>query len=186
MVRRELLQMHKKYSSFIFLAFSFLLLIYVILPSPEFPQPLPDALQSTEPADTEDPLRRAYFTNFSRREVMDWYKTQFDNGIYTLQLNYPPENAQTIIRDQTRSSYLEELVHPFRESIFINGFDPLEPKDAIFIGERFWKQKIIVKYIPSSVYLRVVVFVLTLILAIALFKSWKQTIQDIRRLKIRV
>jgi len=52
----------------IFIVFSVLLILYLILPNPPYPEPPPDALQSNEPADTESPLRRAYFTDFTREQ----------------------------------------------------------------------------------------------------------------------
>lgn len=72
----------------------------------------------------------------------------------TYRLNYPPEEAQTLIRDQARSTFLEEIVHPFRESIFVNGFEPTRPQDAIFVEGRAWRQKIIVRFVPSVTLIR--------------------------------
>jgi hypothetical protein len=129
---------------------------YLALPAPQFPDPPSDVIRSGEPADIEDDLRRAYFTNLDRQEVMTWYQYRFDKSDYKIarffsyRLNYPPENAQIIIRDQTRSTFLEEIVHPFRESIYINGFEPNLPNEVIFVEGKDWRQKIIVKYIPGS------------------------------------
>src|SRR3989337_2076372 len=110
----------------LFLILAMFILVYVSLPSPDFPSPPLGSLQSDEPADSEDPLRRAYFVNLNRQEVIAHYENEFNKGFWFLKprLNYPPEEAQTIIRDQTRSTYLEEIVHPFKESLFINGFEP--------------------------------------------------------------
>ena len=49
---------------------------------------------------------------------MSHYTKQFGWGE---RLNYPPEDAQTLIRDQTQATFLEEIVHPMRESLFIAG-----------------------------------------------------------------
>src|SRR3990170_2036914 len=123
----------------VYIIISAIFLLYLALPTPDFPLPPEGALQSQEPADTETLLRRAYFTNLTRQEVLDHYQEQFDSSSFlnipvpTFRLNYPPEEAQTIIRDQTRSKFLEEIVHPMRESMFINGFEPKDPKDTIFI-----------------------------------------------------
>ncbi|MEK7188852.1 MAG: hypothetical protein AAB685_03305 [Patescibacteria group bacterium] len=115
-------------------------------------------------ADTETPYRRAYFTNFSREEVISHYQREFSKisfGIQlpALRLNYPPEDSQTLIRDQTRSTFLEEIVHPLRESLFINGFKPKFAKDEIWYKGVHYEQKITVKYVPSSLYIRLLVFV---------------------------
>jgi len=153
----------------LFLTFSLLFFAYLSLPNPEFPTPPPDALQSDEPADTETSLRRAYFTNLTREEVMSHYKNQLTPAF---RLNYPPEEARTIIRDQTRSTFLEEIVHPLRESVFINGFEPKDPKDAIEIAGRSWRQKIIVRYVPSSTWVRLVLGISTILAMVVVFKEY--------------
>jgi len=160
----------KNLPKILYLGFGLIFISYLSLPNFDFPSPPPDSLQSNEPADTEIPLRRAYFTNYTREEVMLNYKRQFEKSSFlgialpTYRLNYPPEEAQTIIRDQTRSTFLEEITHPFRESMFINGFEPKDPKDTIFIEEKLWRQKIIVRYVPNSLKIRLGIGILTLAL----------------------
>ena len=145
-----------------FILIFFILLIYLIIPAPEFPLPPNDSLQSNEPADLETPLRRSYFTNFTREEVMKHYKDQLLSSAYlgialpTYSFNYPPEEAQTIIRDQTNSTFLEEIVYPFRMSVFVNGYEPKTKKGLVFFEDnRTWRQKIIVKYVESYVGVRI-------------------------------
>lgn len=162
----------------IFVILSILFLAYLTLPNPNFPKAPPDSVQSKEPADTETPLRRAYFTNYTRQQVLDWYRAQFGYGYL---LNYPPEEARTIIRDQTRSTFLQEVVHPFRESIYINGFEPKDQKDAINIDGTTWRQKIIVRFVPSNIIVRVFLAVATLILLFFLAREWYFTFKDIRK-----
>ncbi len=155
---------------------------YLLLPNPNFPKPPPDSIQSKEPADTESLFRRAYFTNFTRAEVLTWYQNQITRSTFlniplpTYRLNYPPEDAQTLIRDQTRSTFLEEIVHPFREGIYINGFEPKadDQKDAINIEGRRWRQKIIIKFVPSMLFVRILIFFLTTAAGIILFRQWKR------------
>lgn len=151
----------------VLLVISLVFLVYSILPSPDFPEPPADSLRSNEPADSETPLRRAYFVNLNRQEIMQHYQNQFRG----YRLNYPPEEAQTIIRDQTRSTYLEEVVHPFRESIFVNGFEPSSEKDTIFIEDRLWEQKITVRYVSSSTLFRAIVAMLSLFATLVLAKE---------------
>lgn len=152
----------------LFVIFSLIFLLYLLLPGPPFPNPPPDALQSNEPADTETLLRRAYFTDFTREQIIEFYKKEFEKptflGIpfFTERLNYPPEEAKTLIRDQTRSTFLEELVHPFRESVFINGFEAKSPKDTILIAGKVWRFKITVRYVPSRTIVRIVVALFTI------------------------
>ena len=89
----------KRITKILFILFSTLFVIYLLLPSPTFPEPPSDALQSNEPADTETSLRRAYFTNYTREEVMIHYKNQFEKpvifgmSLFSYTLNYPPEEA---------------------------------------------------------------------------------------------
>ncbi len=169
----------------ILLTFSLVFLGYLFLPTSDFPDPPGDAVQSREPADTETPLRRAYFTNFSRQEVIRHYRGQFERfsfvniSLPSLRLNYPPENAQTLIRDQTRSTFLEELVHPFRESLFINGFKPKVAKDDIWYKGENFQQKIIIRYVPSLVWVRLGLAVITLSASLVLLKEWGKSIKEL-------
>lgn len=164
----------KKFFNLVFFVISVLLLVYVIIPSPEFPNPPPEFVQSFEPGDVETPLRRGYYTNLTREEVINYYKDEFNKNfkIYTPRLNYPPEEAQTIIRDQTKSTFLEEIAHPLRESIYINGFEPKTDNYRIEIKGVVWRQKIIIKYIPSSLWTRLVVLSLTIVATFALMKEY--------------
>jgi len=100
--------------------------IYLILPIPDFPPPPPGSLQSLEPADTESIYRKSYFTNMSRPEIMAMYDKSYSSPVQ-YRMDLPPESAYTVIRDQTRSSYLEEIIHPFRDSLYINVFVPIKP-----------------------------------------------------------
>lgn len=155
-----------KYVTFLVLVLIFS--IYLFGAPSLFPTAPVGALQSDEPADIEDPHRRAYFTDLTREEVLMHYQTQsqfyfFGIPFKPYRLNYPPEEAATIIRDQTRSTFLEELVTPFRESLFINGFEPKEKKDAVIINGIHYRQKIIVKKVESPQFMRIAIFVPALI-----------------------
>ena len=167
----------KKIFLVLYLIGSIFFLIYLCLHSPKFPVPPPDAFQSMEDADIETPLKRAYFTNYTREQVIDHYLNQFSRK--SLVLNYPPEDAQTLIRDQTRSRYLQEIVHPFRESLFINGFIPMVPKDDIWYKGVHYEEKITIKYIPSSLPVRLTVGILTLIVGWKLIEVWLWTLTDL-------
>lgn len=164
-----------KFWKIIFCIISLFLIYYAYLPNPGFPTPPPDSVQSAEPADIENINRRAYFTNLTREEVISHYKKEFNKGfpVYTPRLNYPPEESATIIRDQTMSTFLEEIVHPLRESIYINGFEPKSEKDTIIIDGRHWRQKIIVKYSPSQLCDRLLILVLTISVSIVLLNEFK-------------
>jgi hypothetical protein len=153
---------------------------YLLPSSPPFPTPPPDAVQSQEPADSETPLRRAYFTNYTREQVVEHYKTHFARRLM-FRLNYPPEDAQTLIRDQTRSYYLEELVHPLRESLFINGFIPQQAKDDIWYKGEHFQQKITIRYVPSVTWSRLLVEILVFILIGVMINEFGSEISTIRK-----
>lgn len=157
-----------------FVIFFILLTIYVYPKSPDFPNPPSDFVQSFEPADVETPLRRGYYTNLSRQEVISYYEKEFNTGfnIYTPRLNYPPEEAPVLIRDQTKSTFLEELVHPLRESLYINGFEPKTEEYAQFYKGIRYNQRIIVRYVPSSEWVRMVVVAMTVISSYLLFVEY--------------
>lgn len=141
-----------------FVIFFIILSVYVYPASPEFPQPPSGSVQSNEPADVESRLRRGYYTNLSRAEVIAHYEKEFNRGfLYNPRLNYPPEEAPALIRDQTKSTFLEEIVHPLRESLYINGFEPKEEQYAQFYEGTRYTQKVIVRYVPSNNWVRLAV-----------------------------
>src|SRR3989344_2954300 len=173
----------KPFVKYVYIILSIIFLFYLILPNPEFPEQLPVSIQSFEPADIETPLRRGYYTDLTRNEVMNFYISQVNKSpfknipIPTYKLNYPPEEAQTLIRDQARSTFLEEIAHPMRESFFVNGFEPKQDKDMIEIEGKKWRQKIIVRYLPSSLYYRVLVGILTLSIIPILYIYWTKCLR---------
>lgn len=150
------------------------LLIYLVLPGPSsidsFPG-LPGSLKSIEPGDTVQVSNvAAYYSQLYRNDVVSFYRTQYQNQtaefLSPLRLNYPPEFAYTAIKDQTRSTYLEELVYPMRDSIFINGFEPFyednRPKyrgaTDIIVDGAFFNTKTTLHYYGSPIWARVVVW----------------------------
>jgi len=170
----------KKLVKILFALFGIALLVYLIWPMPHFPNTLWDFVSSNEPADKEDSLRRGYYTNLTREQLMSHYQEQFWWGE---RLNYPPEEAQIIIRDQTRATFLEEVAHPMRESIFIAG-NELKPNMGIFeVDGKTYKLKVIVKYVGSNVYIRVLVGLLTLGLIWLTGNEWVKTAKDAKNIK---
>lgn len=92
-------------------------------------------------------------------------------------LNYPPEDAQTLIRDQTKATFLEEVVHPMRESIFIAGNELSPTGGAFTINGQTFKQKVIVKYVGSNIFVREFIGLSTLALIWILGSEWVKTIK---------
>lgn len=111
--------------------FAVLLFVYLILPTPGKPPSLPDSLESTEPGDTVQISRvSAYFSQHERDSVVKYYQEKFNEipslgiKIPSYRLNHPPQLAHEKIRGEILSSYFEEVVHPLRGSLFINGWEP--------------------------------------------------------------
>jgi len=166
-------------------------LIYLILPSPAYPD-LENAKRSDEPGDTwQHPDQKGYYTNLTRAEVLEQIQSKFAIKFlgFTLpsyRLNYRPEEATSLVRDQLNSYYLEEIIYPFRESIFVNGWEPTNsPKyannpnaktDLYFQGTPYLS-KVTLKPTNSNPLLRVVIWTLifpvTYLVLISLKKSLK-------------
>jgi hypothetical protein len=160
--------------NFLLISITMVIAVYFSLPTPEFPPPPPNSLQSTEPADTESVYRRSYFTNYSRTEILNYYWNNFNSSIIQYRLNYPPEESYTYIRDQTPSSWLEEIVHPGKESLFVNGFYPTKPTEQININGVHYVNKITVHYFPSKLISRFTVLFLSVICIYLLKKEYAQ------------
>jgi hypothetical protein len=133
--------------------------VYLVWPTPGFPNFPSDSLVSNEPADTESIYRQAFYTNLTRAEIIDFYQDQWQPPFASFIV--PPEDAGTVIRDQTRSSWLEELSHPFKDSLYINGFYPTKPTEQINLQGRHWEGKITLRYVPSTITTRLTVLLLT-------------------------
>ena len=174
--------------SFICLGF----LYYLAQPSLSFPEPPRDAVRSLEPADSETEERRAYFTNYTREEINDNYQDQYTLQVLGIEmpsyiLTYPPEDAYGLIRDQTRSTHLREIVYPFRESLFVNEFVAKEAKDDIWYKGEHFDQKITVKIKTSDRVSRLAIGLVTCIvlwfLVVELVKTLGRLLIALRSLK---
>jgi hypothetical protein len=175
----------KNFVKTVYLVCSIFFLIYLFLPNPSFPEPTSESLQSNEPADVETNLRRGFYTDLSRSQVLGHYQHEFSRSTFldiplpTYRLNYPPEEAQTLIRDQARSTFLEEIVHPFRESLFVNGFKPKEAKDVIVVDGKKWDEKIIIRFVPSNRIVRLLIGGFSLILFYVLILQWNSAVANL-------
>lgn len=173
----------------------FLGLAYLLWPGPssinDFPA-LEGSLKSDEPGDTwENPNNAAYFSNFRRPYVIDFYKNQFSYlqplgiTIPPLRSNHPPEEAFTFIRDQQQSTYLEQYSYPLRDALFINGFEPFDEKGKpwregatrMYPHEiEFYDTKTTIRYYGSSVTSRLIVYLLIWVSLYFLYKLTKKAI----------
>ena len=150
--------------------------MYLSFPLPKFPQPPNESLQSGEPADMESIYRRAYFVNLTRQQVLDHYQDQY-GGLINYRLNYPPEEAYALVRDQTRSSYLEEIVLPWRGSLFVNGFVPTKPTEQINRNGVHYLAKVTVRFAPSHFVVRLTTLGMTALIGYFLVKEYVDEIR---------
>jgi hypothetical protein len=192
--------MFNKFFSKVFLFIIILCFIYLIFPEPAPLAPLPQSLKSVEPGDTTQiPGISAYYTNLSRQEVIDFYQNQFSHSSFldipliTYRLNHPPEMSRDLIRTTQQSSYLEEIVHPLRESLFVSGFewenDPFtkvekRPKNKLVVDKIEYKAKITLIQKRSHPLVRILVSIFSLILFCWWEREVKQLIINLKTMKI--
>lgn len=175
----------------LFFIISFFLLIYLLLPGPnsvnQFP-PLPNSVKSTEPGDSDqNPNTAAYFSDLYRQNVIPFYKEAFSkNFVYFnikmpyLRLNHPPQYASEVIRPYQQSYYLEEFVHPLRESLYVNGWEPYDEagkarfkySHGIVIDQVAFKTKTTIKYYDSPIWVRVLVWMGITVFIFLLFQMF--------------
>jgi len=172
----------KKISLFVFLVFNLFALAYLLSPTPTLKN-LPNAVKSNLPGDTTQ-LKNVsgYFGNLSRTEVINFYKANY-NGLFRIQLNHPPERAKDIIVDTIPSYYLEEFVLPFKESLFINGYEwqndvftkpEKRIKNKLVYNNIEYQTKITTKVITTSIPQRLITLAaieLAIISIILIYKS---------------
>lgn len=171
----------------IFLIFSGLFLIYMVWPGPSKIsdiRPLPSSDKSTLAGDniTQVPNVAGYFSNNYREFVVPFYiKDYWQKSLLPfppLRLNHPPEYSWTVIKKHTDSTYLEELIYPLKNSLYVNGFEPFySDKTPKFWGSaRFevegqsWFTKTTLRFYPSNLLVSIVVW---LGIVISIYLSFK-------------
>ncbi len=180
----------------IFLVLIFIIgLVYVAIPVSSsvfiFP-PLPDSVKSNLDGDTwQNPNLVAYYSDFRREYITKFYKESFAKMhlfgflIPPVSLNHPPEYAYKYVRDQQESTFLEEYTYPLRESLFVNGYDPLVEgimikgqlsfmsMHVIHEGEYF-DTKTTLRYYPSNPLFRIAIYLSIWMLSLMLFKLYQK------------
>ena len=168
----------------------------MVLPSAsDFPD-LPGAVKSIEPGDTIQIKNvSAYYTDMPRKDVVDFYFNYFSRSSFlniplvTYKLNHPPERIREVLRDTQQSTYVEEIIHPFRDSVFINGFewdnDPFTPqnrriKNILIVNGQTYQFKVTTFYQESLVFLRLIVFYLSVGLGCLLVKEAGRLIKKLK------
>ncbi|OGE29002.1 hypothetical protein A2867_03505 [Candidatus Daviesbacteria bacterium RIFCSPHIGHO2_01_FULL_40_11] len=174
----------------LFIIFSGLLLVYMIWPGPskisDF-APLPSSDKSTLEGDTiQVPNVAGYFSNNFRDFVVPFYSKVYQDlnrfPFPPLRLNRPPEYSWIAIKKHTDSTYLEELVYPLRDSLFVNGFEPFysdgQPKfwgaTKVDVNGHSWYTKTTLRYYPSKTIVRIIVWFGVITSIYLLFKLGKK------------
>ena len=152
---------------YIFLILINLFGIFYLLKPTSFPPDLPSSVISNLPGDTIQISNvKAYFTNLSRTEVMNFYKANY-GGLTRIIINHPPEKAKEVFVDTMQSYYLEEFIVPFKESLYINGFEWekdvfTKPEKRIvnklIYNNQEFKSKITIRIFSTSIPKRLFVF----------------------------
>lgn len=175
-----------------FIVFSVLLLIYMLLPGPkkisDF-KALPNSDKSTLEGDTiQIPNVSAYFSNNYRNFVSSFYLKIYQKKTFLpfppLRLNHPPEYSWNVIKRHTDSTYLEELVYPLRDSVYVNGFEPFyedgSPKfwgsTKLNEGAHLWYTKITLRFYPSNFLIRFLVWLGIISAILMVYKMGKKII----------
>ena len=184
----------KKWLKITFAVVYLLGIAYLVLPEPVIPN-LPGALKSIEPGDTTQmPGVWAYYTNLSRREAVDFYKEAFSKSSFlkiplpTYILNHPPEYARETIRATQQSNFYEEIVHPLRESLFVNGWIPkedkvylarsLKPVTEFTIDGQNFSAKITLYHVRSTIWARILVWTGIISLIVMIIMAFRAIIRS--------
>lgn len=174
-------------------------LVYILSPGPtkieDFP-PIPDSLKSDEPGDTyQNPNIVAYFSDFDREKITRFYRSAYQKNhflvglLFPISLNYPPETARAVIRNEQVSTFLEEYVYPLRGSILVNGYEPFVEneikkrehwfiRDRIHINGRYFVSKSTLRFYPNDAFDRIIVYFGIWLAGFALFELSKKTFQE--------
>lgn len=158
----------------IFIIFAVLLLIYILWPGPsrisQF-SVLPDSAKSTLSGDTvQIPNVSGYFSNNFRDFVVPFYIKDYQKNSFflfpPLRLNHPPEYSWAAIKKHTETTYLEELVYPLRDSLYVNGYEIFHPDGThIFYSVpkleeagKEWFTKTTLRLYTSNILIRIIVW----------------------------
>ena len=170
--------------------------VYLLLPSPDNFPDLPGAVKSIEPGDTVQIKNvSAYYTDMPRKDVVNFYFNYFSRSpllnipLITYKLNHPPERIREVLRATQQSTFVEEIVHPLRESVFVNGFewnnDPFTPpksreQNILIVNGKTYQFKMTIFYQKSVVWIRLIVFYLATGLGCLLVKEFVKCIKRLR------
>lgn len=152
----------------------------------QFP-PLPGSEKSTLEGDTiQIPNVSAYFSDNFRNFATSFYRDNYQKlsnlPFPPITLNHPPEHSWNVIKRHTDSTYLEEYVYPLRDSIYVNGleffYEDGTPKfwgsTKFEVGGKSLFTKVTLRFFPSQILTRILVWAGIIISLVFLFKLGKR------------
>ncbi len=173
----------KKFIPLFFL--NLLIVFYLAYPLPQIPN-LDNSIKSTEPGDTTQLQNvTAFYNNLERQAVINFYVDNYQKKHpLALKINHPPEKAKVIIKDTIQTYYLEEIIIPFKQSLFINGYNwqkdvftapGTRVKNKMLVDGQEYTTKVTLKiYTPSSLLLSYLILILIQAVIVLSFKTYKQ------------
>lgn len=185
-----------KISFFILILLFFLGLVYLIYPIPKSIEdipPLPGHVKSDEPGDTyQNPNIAGYYGDKRRKFVTGFYKNFYDNinilgfKIPSIKLNHPPEEAYFYIRDQQRSTYLEQYTYPLKSALYINGYEPFDEKGKRFDSGSYkmdyygviYPTKVTIRYYYSPLTVRLIFYLSYWVLGFFIYYLFNRAIKN--------
>ncbi len=134
--------------------------------------PLPISSKSKLAGDNvaQVPNVAGYYSNDYREFVVLFYLKNYWQKSFLpfppLRLNHPPEFSWNVIKKYTDSTYLEELVYPLRDSLYVNGFEPFyaDGSSKFWGSSQFssdgisWFTKTTIRFYPSSLITKILVW----------------------------
>lgn len=153
--------------------------------------PLPDSAKSTLEGDTiQIPNVAGYFSNQFRDFVVPFYVKDYQKISHfpfpPIRLNHPPEYSWEVIKKHTETTYLEELVYPLRDSLYVNGYEILRPDgtSVFYAVPRLeeagvsWPTKTTLRLYTSNILVRLIVWVGILISMIKIFSLGRRILRE--------
>lgn len=153
--------------------------------------PLPSSAKSTLEGDTiQIPNVAGYFSDKFRDFVVPFYIENYQKNTFLpfppLRLNHPPEYSWEVIKKHTETTYLEELIYPLRDSLYVNGYEIFRPDGtAIFYSvpkleeaEREWPTKHTLRFYTSNIGIRIIVWAGIIISMMMIFRLGGKIIKE--------
>ena len=185
----------KKALNALLVLLAIIFLLYLLAPGPRLIgdfNPLPVSFKSTYPGDTWQVENiSAYYSDNYRDTAITFYGKLYSEQTFLpikpIRLNYPPEFAYVAIKVQTQSTYLEELVYPMRDSLFVNGLEPFEKSGEpryegafpFIEGNVEYLTKVTLRYYTSPVWARLVLWAGVVVSIYLLSKMTRRIVNNV-------